>query len=194
MNLLKIAFLSLFITTSIFAKEYIVNKSSSAVFKLKYQKTKDVQGYFNNLSGVIDYDESKNKIISLNGDITIDSIEVGNDILEELILSQKILNNKSFPKISFVAVKIEEDKIYGNLTIKNVTRSVEFDIENSGVFLDTLYLQIDGKIQRGSFDLSWDELLDIGSSAVSKDINISISIEANLKSDINFQYIKQIKK
>ncbi len=93
---------------------------------------------------------------------------------------------KKYPKIKFVATKIEQDRIFGDLTIRNVTKNVEFDLENSGEFFGKIYLKISGKIKRSYFDLTWDELLDTGSSSVDNDIFIEIDIEAKKEEKLNF--------
>ena len=87
---------------------------------------------------------------------------------------------------SLVATKIEQDRIFGDLTIRNVTKNVEFDLENSGEFFGKIYLKISGKIKRSYFDLTWDELLDTGSSSVDNDIFIEIDIEAKKEEKLNF--------
>ncbi|RBQ31766.1 polyisoprenoid-binding protein [Arcobacter sp. FW59] len=188
MNLLKIALGTLILTSTLFSKEYIVNKdNSNAQFQIKYQKSNIIDGTFKDLSGKIDFDELSNNIKSLKGEIEIDSIQTLNESLEELIKSDKILDNKKFPKITFTATKIEENKIFGDLKIKDVTRNIEFELQNNGVLLDTLYLTLTTNIKRSFFDLSWDELLDTGSSATSNEIQIQINIEANLLDKFYFK-------
>lgn len=195
MNLLKILCLSSLLATSIFAKEYVITQNNSnAKFTLKYEKIKDITGTFKDIYGTINYDEKSNKIESIKGIIELDSLESFNATLDKLILSEKILDSKMYPEISFVATKIEDGKVFGDLTIKDVKRNIELNIENSGVFLDTLYLHIYGEIKRSYFDISWDELLDTGSTVTDNTIDISISIEANLKNDLEFKFIKEKKR
>lgn len=193
MKILKVLSLIAVLSTTIFAKEYVVSNNSEAKFTLKYQKTKDFEATFKELYGVINYDENTQVIHSLKGEVEVDSINP-NSSLNSLILSDKILDSKKFQTISFVATHIQEDSVIGELTIKNVKRSVEFDLINSGIFLDKLYLTLNGTIKRSHFDLSWDELLDTGSSAVSNEINITINIEAKPSNDIEFQFKKEKKR
>ncbi|MFV7789443.1 YceI family protein [Aliarcobacter lanthieri] len=188
MNLLKIALSTLLLTGSLFAKEYRVNTNSSNVdFQITYQKSTLIEGSFKELYGKIDYDENSNLIKSINGEIEVDSVQSINKELDNLISSKKILNAEDFPTISFITTKIEENKVFGNLKIKDVVRNIEFELENNGVFLDTLYLTLTATIKRSFFDLSWDELTDIGSSVTSNDIKIKINIEANLVDKFYFK-------
>jgi len=186
MELLRIVFITLILSSCLFSKEYIVNQKSNVQFQLSYQRTKTLDSHFEKVLGNIVYDENSNTIKSLKGKIEVSSIKTLNHNLNSLIKSEKILNSKKFPNITFVATKIEKNRIFGDLKIKNVTRNVEFELINNGIFLDTLYLSMTTTLKRGFFDLSWDELLDTGSSATSNEIKIKVDIEASLSSQNNF--------
>ena len=130
-------------------------------------------------------------IKSIKGSVDTDSVSTQNGELTSLIISEKILNSKKYPEIEFKAEKITDNKVFGDIKINGVKRSVEFDIENSGIFLDKLYVTMSTTLKRSSFDLFWDVLENFGSSAVSNDIKVSINIEATLQNDLIFQHIKE---
>ena len=188
MKATKILFSILLLTPFLFAKEFVVNsKNSKANFQLTYQKTNIVDGSFQDISGLIIFDEKENIIKSIKGSVDTDSVLTQNGELTSLIISEKILNSKKYPEIEFKAEKISDDKVFGDITINGVKRSVEFNIENSGIFLDKLYVTMSTTLKRSSFDLFWDVLENFGSSAVSNDIKVSINIEATLQNDLIFQ-------
>ena len=192
MKATKILFSILLLTPFLFAKEFVVNsKNSKANFQLTYQKTNIVDGSFQDISGLIIFDEKENIIKSIKGSVDTDSVSTQNGELTSLIISEKILNSKKYPEIEFIAEKITDDKVFGDIKINGVKRSVEFDIENSGIFLDKLYVTMSTTLKRSSFDLFWDVLENFGSSAVSNDIKVSINIEATLQNDLIFQHIKE---
>ena len=192
MKATKILLSILLLTPFLYAKEFVVNsKNSKANFQLTYQKTNIVDGSFQDISGLIIFDEKENIIKSIKGSVDTDSVSTQNGELTSLIISEKILNSKKYPEIEFKAEKISDDKVFGDITINGVKRSVEFDIENSGIFLDKLYVTMSTTLKRSSFDLFWDVLEDFGSSAVSNDIKVSINIEATLQNDLIFQHIKE---
>ena len=191
MKATKILLSILLLTPFLYAKEFVVNsKNSKANFQLTYQKTNIVDGSFQDISGLIIFDEKENIIKSIKGSVDTDSVSTQNGELTSLIISEKILNSKKYPEIEFIAEKISDDKVFGDITINGVKRSVEFDIENSGIFLDKLYVTMSTTLKRSSFDLFWDVLENFGSSAVSNDIKVSIDIEATLQNDLIFQHIK----
>ena len=192
MKATKILLSILLLTPFLYAKEFVVNsKNSKANFQLTYQKTNIVDGSFQDISGLIIFDEKENIIKSIIGSVDTDSVSTQNGELTSLIISEKILNSKKYPEIEFKAEKISDDKVFGDITINGVKRSVEFDIENSGIFLDKLYVTMSTTLKRSSFDLFWDVLENFGSSAVSNDIKVSINIEATLQNDLIFQHIKE---
>lgn len=192
MKATKILLSILLLTPFIYAKEFVVNsKNSKANFQLTYQKTNIVDGSFQDISGLIIFDEKENIIKSIKGSVDTDSVSTQNGELTSLIISEKILNSKKYPEIEFTAEKISDDKVFGDITINGVKRSVEFDIENSGIFLDKLYVTMSTTLKRSSFDLFWDVLENFGSSAVSNDIKVSIDIEATLQNDLIFQHAKE---
>ena len=192
MKATKILFSILLLTPFLYAKEFVVNsKNSKANFQLTYQKTNIVDGSFQDISGLIIFDEKENIIKSIKGSVDTDSVSTQNGELTSLIISEKILNSKKYPEIEFKAEKITDDKVFGDIKINGVKRSVEFDIENSGIFLDKLYVTMSTTLKRSSFDLFWDVLENFGSSAVSNDIKVSINIEATLQNDLIFQHAKE---
>ena len=192
MKATKILLSILLLTPFLYAKEFVVNsKNSKANFQLTYQKTNIVDGSFQDISGLIIFDEKENIIKSIKGSVDTDSVSTQNGELTSLIISEKILNSKKYPEIEFKAEKISDDKVFGDITINGVKRSVEFNIENSGIFLDKLYVTMSTTLKRSSFDLFWDVLENFGSSAVSNDIKVSIDIEATLQNDLIFQHAKE---
>ena len=192
MKATKILLSILLLTPFLYAKEFVVNsKNSKANFQLTYQKTNIVDGSFQDISGLIIFDEKENIIKSIKGSVDTDSVSTQNGELTSLIISEKILNSKKYPEIEFKAEKISDDKVFGDITINGVKRSVEFNIENSGIFLDKLYVTMSTTLKRSSFDLFWDVLENFGSSAVSNDIKVSINIEATLQNDLIFQHAKE---
>ena len=192
MKTTKILLSILLLTPFLYAKEFVVNsKNSKANFQLTYKKTNIVDGSFQDISGLIIFDEKENIIKSIKGSVDTDSVSTQNGELTSLIISEKILNSKKYPEIEFIAEKISDDKVFGDITINGVKRSVEFDIENSGIFLDKLYVTMSTTLKRSSFDLFWDVLENFGSSAVSNDIKVSIDIEATLQNDLIFQHAKE---
>ncbi len=99
MKATKILLSILLLTPFLYAKEFVVNsKNSKANFQLTYQKTNIVDGSFQDISGLIIFDEKENIIKSIKGSVDTDSVSTQNGELTSLIISEKILNSKKYPR------------------------------------------------------------------------------------------------
>ena len=97
MKATKILLSILLLTPFLYAKEFVVNsKNSKANFQLTYQKTNIVDGSFQDISGLIIFDEKENIIKSIKGSVDTDSVSTQNGELTSLIISEKI--KKKTPK------------------------------------------------------------------------------------------------
>ena len=100
---------------------------------------------------------------------------------------------EKFPTISFVStgvkVKDAEDGEYiitGDLTIKGVTKSVDFDFEFGGFATDPYgnykaAASAEAEINREDFGLSWNAALETGGVLVGEKVKISIDLQAVLQ-------------
>src|SRR6185437_14885098 len=88
-----------------------------------------------------------------------------------------------YPRIKFVPTKYENVDndgsyvIYGDLTIRGVTRAIRMDAEFGGVIKDPwgntrAGITVSGKINRKEFGLAWHGLTETGSLIVSDDVRI----------------------
>ncbi|WP_198304296.1 YceI family protein [Arcobacter vandammei] len=189
MNLFKLSFSTIAFSTLIFASNYkIESTASNADFLMKFSKNQDLRIEFTNIKGGFDFDDKKLTLESLKSDIELKDFTTSQDEYN-ILVEKKIFNIEKFPKIKFTATDIEQDKIYGDLTINNVTKNIELDLENSGDFFGKIYLKLSGKIKRSYFDLTWDELLDTGSSSFDNDIELELNLEANKEENQTFTKI-----
>jgi polyisoprenoid-binding protein YceI len=75
----------------------------------------------------------------------------------------------------------------GDLTIRDVTRPITFDVEFEGAGKDPwggerVGFSAKGKIDRRDFGLTWNQALETGGVVVGNDIKISLEVEA-IKAD-----------
>lgn len=86
--------------------------------------------------------------------------------------------------MTFELVEIKDDILIANLTIKGVTKQVEFDYENNGIVNDPwggntkLGFSLEGKINRVDFGLKANKLLDSGALLLGEKVKITADIEA----------------
>jgi polyisoprenoid-binding protein YceI len=73
-------------------------------------------------------------------------------------------------------------EVYGDLTVRGITRNEKFDAEFGGVIKDPwgntrAGLTITGKINRKQFGLTWSGATETGSLIVSEDVKIHVALE-----------------
>ncbi len=186
MKILKLSLVSLAVSTALFAGNYNVDAShTNAGFTVKHMMITNVTGKFNDIAGVFEFDEKTNTLKSINGEIVVASINTANEKRDEHLKAEEMFDVAKFPKITFKSTKIEKDAVYGDFTMKGVTKNIKLDLETSSVIKDPWGKQrtgfsLNGKIKRSDFGLTWNKALETGGVAVSDEVKLAIDVEGVL--------------
>ena len=186
MKKLILGLLTIFISSTLFAGSYKVDQSHSSVnFKVKHLMISNVKGNFKNFEGTFEYDEKNQKLKSANGIVHATSVNTQNEKRDKHLRADDMLGSKKYPQIKFKLTQIKKDEAYGDLTIKEITKNVKFDLENNGALKDPWGNQrasftLDGKINRKDFGLTYNKLLESGGLVVGDIVKINIEIEGVL--------------
>ena len=186
MKILKLSLVSLAVSTALFAGTYNVDAShTNAGFTVKHMMITNVTGKFNDVAGAFEFDEKTNTLKSINGEIVVASINTANEKRDEHLKAEDMFDVAKFQKITFKSTKIEKDAVYGDFTMKGVTKNIKLDLETSSVIKDPWGKQrtgfsLNGKIKRSDFGLVWNKALETGGVAVSDDVKLAIDIEGVL--------------
>lgn len=171
------------------AKWQIDQAHSSIGFEVKHMMVSKVKGQFTNYSADIEVDDLAD-LSSANINISIDatSITTNNDDRDNHLKSAEFFDIEQFPDIKFKSTSITKDgddyKVSGDLTIKDVTKPVIFDVEYGGKATNPWGVEVYGfegklKIDREEFGLTWNAALETGGVLVGKDIKIKLELELN---------------
>lgn len=155
---------------------------SEVEFKVKHLMISTVTGKFSSYSGDIessneDFTEAK---ISFTADVK--SISTGNEQRDGHLQSDDFFNSESFPQIKFISTGMGKNKLVGDLTIRDVTKSVELNVEYNGKMNDPYGntkagFEVSGKINRLDFDLKWSATTEAGGIVVSDEVKIICNIQ-----------------
>ncbi|RXJ86151.1 YceI family protein [Arcobacter sp. CECT 8985] len=182
-NLVKLGLVSIVAAGSLFAGTYNVDASHSNVgFKVKHLMISNVTGKFDKFSGSFEYDEKTKTLKSLTGNVDVASINTENKKRDGHLKSKDFFDAANFPKLTFKLKKVEDDKAYGVLTMKGVSKDVVFDFENNGTVKDPwgnqrVGLELSGKINRKDFGLNWNKALEAGGVMVGENVKLNIELE-----------------
>jgi polyisoprenoid-binding protein YceI len=175
-------------TTAVFAADTftIDPVHSSFAFTVKHMMISNVPGEFDKFSGQVIY--SPTDLAASSANVTIDtaSINTRNDKRDAHLKSPDFFDAAKFPSITFVSTKFTSTSIIGNLTMKGVTKEVTIPVTIAGpvkTMKGGQSIGITGSlvVNRQDYGINWNKALDQGGWAVSNDVNITVSIEADEK-------------
>ena len=169
--------------------KWILDPSHSEVeFKVKHMMISNVSGEFGKFEASVETEGEDFQTAKVTFTADIDSISTGNDQRDGHLKSPDFFDAAKFPQLKFVATKYENVdndgsyEIYGDLTIRGVTKKVKLDAEFGGVIKDPwgntrAGISINGKINRKEFGLAWHAVTEAGGLVVSDDVRIHANLE-----------------
>lgn len=169
-------------------KTYNIDKSHSEVtFQVRHLITK-VRGHFEDYAGSIEFDAANPANSKVNVTIQVASIDTKEAQRDGHLKSDDFFSAEKFPTITFVSTKItpkggEDFEVQGDLTIRDVTKSVVLPVTHLGTAKDpwgNLKLAFEGEttINRQEFGLTWNAALEAGGFLVGDEVKIGLQIQA----------------
>jgi polyisoprenoid-binding protein YceI len=164
---------------------------SEVNFKVKHLVISTVSGQFKNFSSAVTTEGDDFSTAKISFELESGSIDTGMEMRDNHLRGDDFFNAEAFPKINFVATAVRplegaEYAIDGNLTIRDVTKPITLKSEFGGIAVDPYGqtkagFEVEGKIKRSEFGLSWNALTEAGGAVVSDEV----------KFQANVQYVKQ---
>jgi polyisoprenoid-binding protein YceI len=115
------------------------------------------------------------------------TVTTNNDQRDAHLRGADFFDTEKFPSLSFIATKyekVDDDsyELYGDLTIREVTKNIKLDVEFGGVITDPwgntrAGFTINGKVNRKDFGLVWSAVTETGGLVVGDDVRIHASVE-----------------
>lgn len=170
--------------STLFAGTYALDAGHSKLgFKIKHLSITNVYGTFDKFDANIEYDEKTKQLKVLKSKVDVNSVNTQNEKRDAHLKESDYFDVKKFPNMSFELVEIKDDMMIANLTIKGITKKVEFDYENNGIVKDPwgntkLGFSLEAKINRVDFGLKANKLLDSGGLLLGEKVKITADIEA----------------
>jgi polyisoprenoid-binding protein YceI len=160
---------------------------SELTFKVKHLMVSNVSGQFESFDGNFETEGDNFNNAKINFTADIDSINTRNADRDTHLKSGDFFDAEKFPKMSFVATdssKLGEDEftLTGDLTIRDVTKSVTLKGEFGGVGQDPwgntkAGFTITGKFNRKDFGLNWNAALETGGVLVSDEVKVNAEVQ-----------------
>jgi polyisoprenoid-binding protein YceI len=161
---------------------------TSIEFKTKHMMVTTVKGQFNEVTGQIlgDIEDPTNAEIDV--EIQAASIDTRNEQRDAHLRSPDFLDAETYPTITYKSTRIErvgneKFKVYGNLTIRGVTREIDLDATVNGhgrtpFGTEVVGVSCEGTLNRKDFGLTWNVALETGGWLVGDTLKLDLEIEA----------------
>lgn len=160
---------------------------SNVQFSVRHLMVSKTRGTFNQFSGTVDYNEASPSASSVDVTIDIASVDTKDEKRDGHLKSPDFFDLATYPTMTFKSMRVEviddhHGKIYGNLTIRDVTKEVVLNTEFSGTAKSPWGSESAGfsastKLNRKDYGLNWNVPLETGGWLVGEDVTIDIELE-----------------
>ena len=161
---------------------------SEIAFKVKHLMITNVKGLFKEYGASI-YTTGEDFLTS-DIDFWMDpaSVETGVADRDSHLKSADFFDVENYKQIHFIGKsyeKVDNDgsyELWGDLTIKDITKEIKLDVEFGGVMKDPwgnekAGFSINGKLNRKDFGLTWNAALEAGGVLVGDNVSISCEVQ-----------------
>jgi polyisoprenoid-binding protein YceI len=168
--------------------KWIIDTNHSEVgFKVRHLVISTASGKFTSFEGTIESskDDFSDAKVSFSADIN--SIHTGNEQRDGHLKSADFFDAANHPKLTFVSTSVSKSGeaeyiVKGDLTIRGTTKPIELKAEFGGSQKDfsgntVAGFEINGKINRQDFGLTWSAVTETGGIVVSDDVKLHVNAE-----------------
>ncbi|WP_339253405.1 YceI family protein [Sporosarcina sp. FSL W8-0480] len=162
---------------------------TSVGFSVKHMMVSKVKGSFSGVEGTLEGNPEDLTGASINFTIDASTINTNSVDRDNHLRSADFFDVENNPSITFVSTEIVktgegEYDITGDMTMRGVTKKVTFEAEYEGAGVNPWGVQVaafevEGKVSRKEFELTWNQALEAGGVLVGDDIKISIDLQLN---------------
>jgi polyisoprenoid-binding protein YceI len=167
--------------------EWKLDASHTTVgFSVPHLVVSSVDGKFTKATAAIKLDDADLTTSQVSVDIDASSIDTGDAKRDDHLKGPDFFDTKKFPNLTFKSTKIAKAgagyKLTGDLTIRDVTKSVTLDATLSAPVKtpwgnQARAAKLNGKISRSAFGLKWNKALEAGGVVVGDEVTIAVKAE-----------------
>lgn len=155
---------------------------SEVAFKVKHMMISTVSGHFESFDATAEAADDTFTDADIEVSIDIDSINTKNADRDTHLKSDDFFNAEQFPKMTFRSKSFDGETLVGDLTIRDITKEVELDVDFNGVAVDPYGqtkagFELTGKINRKDFGLKWSAVTEAGNVVVSDTVKLVIDVQ-----------------
>lgn len=168
--------------------KWTVDKVHSTVkFSVQHLVISEVEGSFRSFDGSIVSKNDDFTDAAIDFTVDVNSISTDNEMRDNHLKSDDFFNAAKFPTMtfkskSFKKVSGNKYELVGDLTIRDVTKPVKFDVVYGGTVKDPFGnikagFKATAVINRFDYGLKWNALTEAGGAVVGNEVNVSLKLE-----------------
>lgn len=158
-------------------------------FSVRHFGITETDGFFRKFSGTVKTQTENFSDLQVSISVDINSIDTNDAQRDAHLKADDFFNAEKFPEMKFESTNIEstatanEYKLHGNLTIRETTKPVIFDMEFAGIVPKDPFgntkagFFVSGSINRQDYGLLFNVLLGTGNLAVADKVKINIPVQ-----------------
>lgn len=165
-----------------------IDKSHSEIkFKVKHLVISTVTGQFKEFDATVESEKSDFSDAKISFWADVNSIDTRNEQRDSHLKSADFFDAENHPKITFESKSINKNsdneyEVFGDLTIRGVTKEVKLYVTYNGTVKgfgggEVAGFEINGMLNRFDFGLKWNALTEAGGIVVGDEVKIEISCE-----------------
>ena len=164
-----------------------VDKAHSTIrFSVAHMVVSEAEGTFKVFDGTVEHTKADLSDAKINFSVDINSINTDNENRDKHLKSDDFFNAEKFPTATFVSTGFKPKgnnkyELTGNLTIRDITKPVTFDVTFGGVLNGQRGKKAGFKatttIDRFAYGLKWSRTVEAGGLAVGQNVELTVKLE-----------------
>lgn len=156
-------------------------------FSVSHMVISETTGKFKAFEGSVESPSSDFNNAKISFTVDVNSINTDDEKRDGHLKSDDFFNAEKFPKMTFTSKSFKKVggnkyKLVGDMTIRDVTKPVTFDVVYGGTVKDPwgntkAGFKLAGKINRKEYGLKWTAALEAGGAVVGDEVSINANIE-----------------
>ncbi|WP_435625736.1 YceI family protein [Flagellimonas sp.] len=168
--------------TAVKTKWNLDTTHSEIGFKVKHMMISTVTGHFEDFEATVITDSEDFINADFEFQTFVGSINTKNRDRDNHLRSNDFFNAEAHPEMKFRSTSFDGEKLTGDLTIRDITKSIELDVDFNGIVVDPYSqtkagFEITGTINRKDFGLAWSAVTEAGRVVVAEQVKLVIDLQ-----------------
>ncbi|WP_422081076.1 YceI family protein [Ulvibacterium sp.] len=151
-------------------------------FKVKHMMISTVTGHFEDFNATVTTESDDFSNADFDFVASVGSINTKNADRDNHLKSNDFFSAETYPEMTFKSTSFDGEKMTGDLTIRDVTKSIELDVDFNGIAVDPYGqtkagFEMNATLNRKDFGLTWSAVTEAGSVVVADTVKLVVALQ-----------------